>query len=72
MVVELCHSHPPAHRASRAVRDWLETQAHILAYWREVLVSSNEDADLIEVLDAHARFLEQAARDGEGNFPSCQ
>lgn len=72
MPVETFSSAPAPHLASRAVRDWLETQAHVLAYWREVLVSSNESDGLIAVLDDHARFLQQAARTGEGAFPSCQ
>ncbi|MBR9825974.1 MAG: hypothetical protein GYB36_09255 [Alphaproteobacteria bacterium] len=72
MAVETFSNAPAPHLASRAVRDWLETQAHVLAYWREVLISTNESDGLIEVLDDHARFLQQAARVGEGHFPSCQ
>ena len=72
MAAETFSPAPSPHLASRAVRDWLETQAHVLAYWREVLISSNESDGLIAVLDDHARFLEQAARTGEGHFPSCQ
>ena len=51
-----------------AVRDWLETQAHIVGYWREVLVSADGDAGLIAALDDHASFLEAAARIGAGGF----
>lgn len=49
-----------------AVRDWLETQAHIVGYWREVLVSADGDAALIAALDDHASFLQAAARLGTG------
>lgn len=48
--------------ANIAVRDWLETQARITAYWRDVLVDQNGDLDLIEALDAHEIFLRSAAR----------
>jgi len=44
-----------------AVRDWLETQARIASYWRDLLVDRNGDLDLIEALDAHERFLRMAA-----------
>lgn len=44
-----------------AVRDWLETQARIASYWRELLVDRNGDLDLIEALDAHERFLRASA-----------
>lgn len=44
-----------------AVRDWLETQARITSYWRDLLVDSNGDFDLIEALDAHESFLRTAA-----------
>lgn len=72
MNIQALSSPLEAHLASQAVRDWLETQSHVLAYWREVLVSANEADGLIEVLDDHARFLAQASRTGHGNFPSCQ
>ncbi|WP_125184550.1 hypothetical protein [Hyphobacterium indicum] len=44
-----------------AVRDWLETQARIASYWRDLLVDRNGDLDLIEALDAHERFLRASA-----------
>jgi hypothetical protein len=44
-----------------AVRDWLETQARIASYWRDLLVDRNGDIDLIEALDAHETFLRSAA-----------
>lgn len=44
-----------------ATRDWLETQARIAAYWRDLLVDSNGDLALIEALDAHEAFLRAAA-----------
>ena len=50
------------------VRDWLETQAHIVGYWREVLVSADGDASLIAALDDHASFLQAAARIGTDGF----
>lgn len=45
-----------------AVRDWLETQARIAGYWRDLLVDRNGDLDLIEALDAHELFLRAVAR----------
>lgn len=44
-----------------AVRDWLETQARIASYWRDLLVDRNCDLDLIEALDVHEHFLRMAA-----------
>lgn len=44
-----------------AVKDWLETQARIASYWRDLLVDRNGDLDLIEALDAHESFLRTAA-----------
>jgi hypothetical protein len=57
-----------AGQADLAVRDWLETQARITGYWRDLLVSSGGDDALIAVLDDHASFLGAAARMGEGSF----
>jgi len=57
-----------AGQAEHAVRDWLETQARVTGYWRDLLVSSGGDDALIAVLDAHASFLGAAARMGEGSF----
>ncbi|WP_417498229.1 hypothetical protein [Maricaulis sp.] len=54
--------------ADLAVRDWLETQARVTSYWRDLLVSSGGDDALIAVLDDHALFLDAAARMGEGSF----
>lgn len=53
----------PRARASTelAVRDWLDTQARIVSYWRDLLVDRNGDLDLIEALDAHEMFLRSAA-----------
>ena len=56
---------PPRRRAARAeqaVRDWLETQSRVTAYWRDLLLSSDADPDLIEALEEHAAFLAGAAR----------
>lgn len=54
----------PAERAAAAaniaVRDWLETQARIAAYWRDILVERNGDLDLIAALDAHEILLRSA------------
>ncbi len=44
-----------------AVRDWLETQARVAGYWRDLLVDRNGSLDLIEALDAHEAFLRSAA-----------
>ncbi|SDL84184.1 hypothetical protein [Maricaulis salignorans] len=57
-----------AGQADLAVRDWLETQARVTSYWRDLLVSSGGDDALIAVLDDHASFLGAAARMGEGSF----
>ncbi|WP_339739653.1 hypothetical protein [uncultured Maricaulis sp.] len=57
-----------AGQADLAVRDWLETQARVTGYWRDLLVSSGGDDALIAVLDDHASFLGAAARMGEGSF----
>lgn len=48
--------------ANMAVRDWLETQARVAAFWRDVLVDRNGDLGLIEALDAHERFLTNSLR----------
>jgi hypothetical protein len=45
-----------------AARDWLETQARVAAYWRDVLVDRNGDLGLIEALDTHYAFLLAATR----------
>ncbi|WP_421792837.1 hypothetical protein [Hyphobacterium sp.] len=44
-----------------ATRDWLETQAKVAGYWRDLLIDSNGDLDLIEALDVHEMFLRSAA-----------
>tara|TARA_A100001391_G_scaffold17638_1_gene9849 strand:+ start:412 stop:633 length:222 start_codon:yes stop_codon:yes gene_type:complete len=51
-----------AHLAQMAVRDWLETQARVTGYWRDVLLSSGGSEELIAVLDHHADVLAAAAR----------
>ncbi|OLF81398.1 hypothetical protein AWH62_01625 [Maricaulis sp. W15] len=61
-----------ADHAQRAVRDWLETQARVTGYWRDVLLSSGGSLALIEALDDHARFLEAAAHRGEGDVLQIQ
>lgn len=57
---------PPSDVGARAateiaVRDWLDTQARITSYWRDLLVDRNGDLALIEALDAHESFLRIAA-----------
>lgn len=52
--------------AELAVRDWLDTQIHVLAYWREMLLASGDESGLVEVLDDHAAFLRGAAARSEG------
>ncbi len=61
-----------AAQAQLAVRDWLETQARVTGYWRDVLVSAGGNLALIEALDDHARFLAAAAHRGEGEFLQTQ
>jgi len=51
-----------AHHAQMAVRDWLETQARVTGYWRDVLLSSGGSEELIAMLDHHADVLAAAAR----------
>ncbi|WP_297730814.1 hypothetical protein [uncultured Maricaulis sp.] len=69
-----CSDHSPAaaDHARIAVSDWLETQARVIGYWRDVLVSSGGNLALIEALDDHARFLAAAAHQGEGDFLQTQ
>lgn len=55
-----------AHHAGMAVRDWLETQARVTGYWRDLLLSSGGNEELIAVLDHHADVLAAAARLGSG------
>lgn len=62
------HADIQAGQADHAVRDWLETQARVTSYWRDLLVSAGGDDALIAVLDDHASFLGAAARMGEGSF----
>ena len=68
----MCSPQPKARFAQAAVRDWLETQARVTGYWRDVLVSAGGDAALIEALDDHAVFLRTAAHSGEGGFQQTQ
>lgn len=50
-----------------AARDWLETQARIAGYWRDLLVDRNGDLALIEALDEHESFLRMAATGRAGS-----
>ncbi len=43
--------------ASAAARDWLETQARVVEYWRDLLADSGAGEDIVAALDAHAAFL---------------
>jgi hypothetical protein len=52
-----------AAHAQLAVRDWLETQARVTGYWRDVL---------LEAGGSHARFLQMAAIGGEGEVLQTQ
>ncbi|ABI64727.1 hypothetical protein [Maricaulis maris] len=61
-----------AAHAQLAVRDWLETQARVTGYWRDVLLEAGGSLALIEVLDDHARFLQMAAIGGEGEVLQTQ
>lgn len=55
-----------------AVRDWLETQARVTGYWRDLLLEAGDDAGLVEALDEHVRFLRAAALCGEGDVLQTQ
>lgn len=57
---------PDRNCAELAVRDWLATQIHVLAYWREMLLASGDESGLVQVLDDHAAFLRGAAAASEG------
>ena len=61
-----------AAHARIAVSDWLETQARVIGYWRDVLVAAGGNLALIEALDDHARFLAAASHRGEGDFLQTQ
>jgi hypothetical protein len=50
--------------ASLAARDWLETQARVVEYWRDLLVAAGETGDLVAALDEHAAFLNGVAARG--------
>lgn len=47
--------------ADRAVRDWLDTQSRVVTWWRDLLVESGGDPDLVAALDDHAAFLRGAS-----------
>jgi hypothetical protein len=71
MQVEIQDTRRSAH-VRLAVRDWLETQSRMIAYWRDVLVSAGECDDLVEILDDHADVLLMAALQGDGENPVHQ
>ncbi|MAK64858.1 MAG: hypothetical protein CMF75_09020 [Maricaulis sp.] len=58
--------------ARMAVQDWLETQARVTGYWRDLLVCGDGNDDLIAALDAHASFLAAAAHLGGADFYPTQ
>ncbi|WP_019959970.1 hypothetical protein [Woodsholea maritima] len=45
---------------TEAALEWLETQGHVVAYWRDLLISEGGDDQVIAVLDRHADFLRWA------------
>jgi hypothetical protein len=48
--------------ATAAVRDWLETQARVVEYWRDLLADTGAGEEIVAALDAHAAFLNGVAR----------
>jgi hypothetical protein len=48
-----------------AARDWLETQARVAAFWRDMVADANGDLTLVRALEAHREFLLGAAGAGE-------
>lgn len=46
--------------SSGPVADWLDTQARLVAAWRDRLVAESGDIRLIALLDQHAAFLAEA------------
>lgn len=57
----------PAYGADRragvewAARDWLETQARVAAFWRDMVADADGDLTLVRALEAHREFLLGAA-----------
>ncbi|MFP4520204.1 MAG: hypothetical protein ACLFQ5_12200 [Oceanicaulis sp.] len=49
-----------ARRPGAPFIDWVESQARLVAAWRERLVAESGDVRLIALLDQHAAFLEEA------------
>ena len=47
--------------ADGAVREWLDTQARVVTWWRDLLVESGGAPDLVATLDDHAAFLRGAS-----------
>ena len=48
-----------------AARDWLETQARVAGFWRDLVADADGDLSLVRALDAHREFLLTAARTPE-------
>lgn len=60
---------PPDHAAASALdavrsaataaaaREWLETQARVVEYWRDLLADAGATDELVEALEVHAAFL---------------
>ncbi len=44
-----------------AARDWLETQARVAGFWRDMVADADGDLALVRALDAHREFLMTAA-----------
>jgi hypothetical protein len=40
-----------------AARDWLETQARVAGFWRDMVADADGDLALVRALDAHREFL---------------
>ncbi len=44
-----------------AARDWLETQARVAGFWRDMVADADGDLALVRALEAHREFLLAAA-----------
>lgn len=40
-----------------AARNWLETQARVAGFWRDLVADADGDLALVRALDAHREFL---------------
>lgn len=46
--------------AEAAARDWLETQARVAGFWRDMVADADGDLSLVRALEAHCEFLREA------------